>query len=408
MARTNRSSHFLLIVLLVIGGCKEDPDPPVTDFTFNVSPTDPLEVFFTNTTTGATSYEWNFGDGSTSFTENPSHTYNASGTYNVVLSATGEGGTTNQEQRVTVTAPPPRANFSYTASGLIVDFNNSSTDATSYSWDFGDGTTSTVENPSKTYGRSGRYNVTLTATGSGGSDQSNSSVDISSGSTSVSLEVTNLLYAEVAIYNNESFVGSVDARSTGGFSIRSFDSNDVRWEIIREVSSGCGISLGQAGLGGTFTESNPSGTWGIEIDNIVQSTTFFAPFLDNENGNSVYWFINRNNSQSWDSDNCVVLPNTTNVFLGYFRYVASESEDVVVDITNPISGRYSFWNASSSNFSSGTGEFNIRLTSSASLSRSQTIENAGYYYTLTGEKKLVQRMQPFDVTRYNTISREDH
>lgn len=57
----------------------------------------------------------------------------------------------------------PRAAFSSAAENLVVTFTNSSANATSYAWDFGDGGTSTDENPVHTYAEAGDYDVTLTA-----------------------------------------------------------------------------------------------------------------------------------------------------------------------------------------------------------------------------------------------------
>lgn len=63
---------------------------------------------------------------------------------------------------------PPVANFGFATSGLTVTFTDSSADAdgtiASRSWNFGDGTTSTATNPTKTYGAAGTYTVTLTVT----------------------------------------------------------------------------------------------------------------------------------------------------------------------------------------------------------------------------------------------------
>ena len=71
---------------------------------------------------------------------------------------------------------PPVANFSFTTSGLTASFTDSSTDANgsiaSRSWNFGDGTTSTAANPTKTYAAAGTYNVTLTATDNQGATNS--------------------------------------------------------------------------------------------------------------------------------------------------------------------------------------------------------------------------------------------
>jgi PKD repeat protein len=79
----------------------------------------------------------------------------------------------------------PVANFTYTTSGLTATFTDSSTDAqnniTSRSWNFGDGTTSTSTNPTKTYSAAGTYTVTETVTDAGGlSSTKTASVTVSS------------------------------------------------------------------------------------------------------------------------------------------------------------------------------------------------------------------------------------
>lgn len=66
----------------------------------------------------------------------------------------------------------PEASFTVTPYGLQQTFNNTSTNAVSYSWDFGDGTTSTEENPVHAYAAEGSYTVTLTATGDAGTLES--------------------------------------------------------------------------------------------------------------------------------------------------------------------------------------------------------------------------------------------
>ncbi len=126
-----------------------------------------LEVTFTNTSEDATSYSWDFGDSSgTSTEENPIYTYAAAGTYDVELTATSGDGVENTfSMSVTVTdAVAPTASYTSEASDLEVTFTNTSTNATSYSWDFGDGNSSTDENPVHTYASYGTYTVVLTAT----------------------------------------------------------------------------------------------------------------------------------------------------------------------------------------------------------------------------------------------------
>ena len=125
-------------------------------------------VNFTNSSSGATSYSWTFGDGGTSTATNPSHTYNAAGTYTVELTATNACGNdvSTRTNYITVTCTAPVAGFvGSPTSGdypLQVNFTDQSTGATSYSWNFGDGGTSTAASPS--------YTVTQTVTNGCGND----------------------------------------------------------------------------------------------------------------------------------------------------------------------------------------------------------------------------------------------
>ena len=127
-------------------------------------------INFTNTSSGATSYLWNFGDGGTSTATNPSHTYaNTGTTYTVTLTATSANGCTNTKTLSVTPRPVPVANFNQPANtcSQTISFTNTSTISSgtmTYSWNFGDATTSTATNPSHTYTNSGTYTVTLTTT----------------------------------------------------------------------------------------------------------------------------------------------------------------------------------------------------------------------------------------------------
>jgi PKD repeat protein len=137
----------------------------------------PLSVSFTDASTnGPTSWSWNFGDGGTSTSQNPNHTYNNAGTYTVTLTATNSCGSDGETKTdyVTVTCTAPSAGFvGSPTSGevpLNVNFTDQSTGATSWSWDFGDGGTSSAQNPSYEYTSAGTYTVELSLTNSCGSD----------------------------------------------------------------------------------------------------------------------------------------------------------------------------------------------------------------------------------------------
>lgn len=73
---------------------------------------------------------------------------------------------------------PVAPNFTTSANGLTVTFTNTSLNATSYSWDFGDGNTSTDENPEHTYAADGSYEVTLTAFASGQEESITKTVNV--------------------------------------------------------------------------------------------------------------------------------------------------------------------------------------------------------------------------------------
>jgi PKD repeat protein len=158
-------------------------DPLLASFTFTVSG---LKVLFTDSSVGTpTSWLWRFGDGSGPVTtRNPTHTYAAAGTYTVTLGITNAFGVTaNTSQFVTVSlGSPPTADFSFQSSGLGVAFADQSTGSpTSWSWDFGDGGSSTQQNPQHTYAVAGTYSVKLTATNAAGSSSKTKIVTVSQG-----------------------------------------------------------------------------------------------------------------------------------------------------------------------------------------------------------------------------------
>ncbi|MFD2588701.1 PKD domain-containing protein [Croceitalea marina] len=143
---------------------------PSASFTSEI---DFLDVAFTNTSVNGVSYEWDFGDGAgTSTEENPSYSYAAGGTYTVSLIATSRTDDTDTvTEMITVEPRPvaPVADFTFVATNLDVEFTDASLandgNITAYAWDFGDGTgTSALADPSYSYGAAGTYQVALTIT----------------------------------------------------------------------------------------------------------------------------------------------------------------------------------------------------------------------------------------------------
>jgi PKD repeat protein len=122
-----------------------------------------------DTSTGATSWSWNFGDGATSFAQNPTHIYNAPGTYTIQLTANGQ----SFASRAVSVSSGIAADFVFSPSNPTTQTNinfsdRSSGNITSWFWNFGDGTSSTAQNPVKRYTIGGNYPVTLSVSTSTG------------------------------------------------------------------------------------------------------------------------------------------------------------------------------------------------------------------------------------------------
>ncbi|MFC2107223.1 PKD domain-containing protein [Bacteroidota bacterium] len=155
---------------------------PVALFMGNpVSGNIPLMVQFTDLTADTVNlWDWDFGDGGQSALQDPSHTYIQTGAYTVTLTASGPGGqdTEVKTNYINVFANAPVADFSGSPTAgyfpLQVDFTDMSTgDVSDWMWYFGDGNTSTTQDPSHTYNLAGTYSVSLKIVGPGGFDSIN-------------------------------------------------------------------------------------------------------------------------------------------------------------------------------------------------------------------------------------------
>jgi PKD repeat protein len=127
-------------------------------------------------------YSWDFGDGGTAATQNPSHTYAAPGTYAATVTVSdGKGGTgtatssvivtsSNRDPSVTAARTPAGNTTTGTAIAFTATGSDPDGDTLTYAWDFGDTTSSTTQNPSKTYTTPGTYTAKVTVSdGKGGS-----------------------------------------------------------------------------------------------------------------------------------------------------------------------------------------------------------------------------------------------
>jgi gliding motility-associated-like protein len=171
-----------------------------------------------NTADPITSWNWNFGDGTVSTSENPSHIYNSSGTFTVNLTVTTDAGCTSNSSLNPIiihTFPTPIASFSVNSTSLDLPYDvlhctNLSSGATSYVWDFGDATGSTITDPNHLYQTIGQFQIQLVAVNQYGCKD-----------TATSEVVT---HADVVFPN--AFTPNSDGSSGGAYNVASLD-NDV-------------------------------------------------------------------------------------------------------------------------------------------------------------------------------------
>ena len=179
---------FVLLLALLIPGASASNSTqpgyivvglaPVAQFDAHYAfSTIPTKVTFVDNSLGSTpmSYQWDFGDGASSNDQNPSHNYIQRGTYTVSLTVKNAYGSSTAIKNNFITIGiAPRADFSAGPttgdSPLSVKFNDQSYgQVTLWSWDFGDGTRSSEQNPVHTYFNGGVYNVILTVSNAFGS-----------------------------------------------------------------------------------------------------------------------------------------------------------------------------------------------------------------------------------------------
>lgn len=144
---------FSILVFFVIGfqACKKKEttgnEKPVASFSISgFESAVPCVINFINNSQKATSFEWSFGDGSTSSTFNPTHTYTLNGTYLLKLKVTGPGGVDSVCKILAVEALPnaSKSAFSYfiekcTGTPVGISFKSVNPLSTNTVWDFGDG-----------------------------------------------------------------------------------------------------------------------------------------------------------------------------------------------------------------------------------------------------------------------------
>lgn len=177
--------------------------PPTAGFTINSNTGSCTgdTIVFTSTSTGViSSYLWDFGLGAspqTASTAGPHKVvYSFGGTKQITLDVSNLGGI-NQANNSVVLESQPSTSFVYAIFGTTANFMDGSTaNPTSWDWDFGDGNSSTLQNPSHTYASGGTYAVTLKATNACGSKEYVDSISLSS------IDLNEAKLMAIALYPN--------------------------------------------------------------------------------------------------------------------------------------------------------------------------------------------------------------
>jgi uncharacterized protein (TIGR02145 family) len=176
--------------------CEPNQKPSAT-YTFNTSA---LQVNFTNNSQKGISYLWDFGNGQTSTQANPTITYATAGNYTVLLKVTNNFGESAFSQVVSVSQNlNPIANFTYVISGKEVTFTNTSQNALSYLWNFGNGQTSILSNPTTGYTNYGTFTVQLEVINGLGSNTISKTITLSDIAPNTVTDIDGNIYNTITI-----------------------------------------------------------------------------------------------------------------------------------------------------------------------------------------------------------------
>lgn len=165
---------FYDVTLIVINeGCRSDTVKldyieivvPKADFNFDFNCTNPTTITFHDTSQGAQTWFWDFGDGATSSQQSPTHTFPAPNNYTITLIVTNAVTGCVDSMKKTLPIGSPKAGFTADTTigcaAFVVQFVDTSSFAVAWQWDFGDGSTATTQNPIHSYLNAGIYTVTL-------------------------------------------------------------------------------------------------------------------------------------------------------------------------------------------------------------------------------------------------------
>ncbi|GIV32953.1 MAG: hypothetical protein KatS3mg031_0488 [Chitinophagales bacterium] len=277
----------VLAILMATSGCWEDVKdlpPKACLMVDNNAPVTGQPVTFTDCSEDAYRIEIHFGDGTFSRSSVVQHSYTAAGTYQASLFAWNKDNSLKTESIQIITVregsiqPPdtnnttgilPTACFTPTPAvveaGTEILFINCSINAASFSWNFGDGSTSSLQNPTHTFDSAGTYQVKLTASNQNGSDD-----------TTIAVTVGQRILQTVILKNFNPLNPSGTAWDDMGFPIPGFP---VEPDVFVELTSASGSNLTTSVRNNLATSALPV-SWNVASSNLT---------LKEENWTVIIW-----------------------------------------------------------------------------------------------------------------------
>ncbi len=252
-------------------------------------------VQFDNSSSGnATDFEWSFpgGSPSTSTEENPTVVYTEAGTYSVTLMSSNDDFSDEViQQDYIIVNDVPEPSFTFDFNMLDAQFTNTTENATSYEWDFGDGEFSFLENPSHTYEDFGDYVVVLTAINECGEVTETMNISVSSLPTAnfssnitQGCTVVEIQFEDLSTSNSDTWFWTFE----GGNPSTSEEQNPF-------------VSYENAGIFDVSLEvTNESGSDSYSLEDFISIQTLPSISLTEEiNGNEVMFSVESDNTEEF-------------------------------------------------------------------------------------------------------------
>jgi len=304
--------------------------------------------FFDYSTGSPTSWFWSFGDGTSSTLQNPTHTYASNGSYTVTLSISSAN-CSDSTSNIIVVGSSTGCQAAFTSvpdssNTQLIHFTDQSTgNPTNFMWDFGDGGSSNLQNPSHTYSTAGTYNVSLIIFGNNCQSQVNHSVTVAGGSSNYSVSGTvsagsNTLDLGAVFLLNPS-TGNIYAQTTvdsmGGYYFNNvlngsyfvyavpatnsiyqnyaptYYQNNISWTAattltVNSNKTGINISLvqltpnsGGGSISGNLGTGNKGGVAGVVVNLLTSSNAPVATTVTDNNGDYSFTGIAFNTYKIW-------------------------------------------------------------------------------------------------------------